>query len=138
MRIGMFSDAYLPDINGVVSSIATLKTSLEKMGHTVFVISNHKGTHIEYDEEQRILRLPGIEIKKMYGYKISSPIQFAGEDYVERMNLDVIHVHTELGVGFFARSIAKKLHIPVVYTYHTMYEDYTHYVNPGNFEKIDK
>ena len=35
MRIGLFSDAYLPDINGVVSSIATLKAALEKLGHTV-------------------------------------------------------------------------------------------------------
>ena len=43
MRIGLFSDAYLPDINGVVSSVATLKAALEKLGHTVFVISNHKG-----------------------------------------------------------------------------------------------
>ncbi|MBB5183432.1 RecX family transcriptional regulator [Catenisphaera adipataccumulans] len=138
MRIGMFSDAYLPDINGVVSSIATLKAALEKLGHTVFVISNHKGVAAEYDEENHILRLPGIEWKKMYGYKMSSPIQIAGEEYVRKMDLDVIHVHTEVGIGVFARQTAKKLHIPVVYTYHTLYEDYMHYVNPRHIPTIDK
>ncbi len=137
MRIGMFSDAYLPDINGVVSSIATLKAALEGLGHTVFVISNHKGTEAEYDEENRILRLPGLELKRMYGYKMSMPFQAEGEEYVRNMELDVIHVHTEAGIGMFARTVAKKLHIPVVYTYHTMYEDYLHYINPANIDSVD-
>ena len=138
MRIGLFSDAYLPDVNGVVSSIATLKGALEDLGHTVFVISNHKGMDCNYDQQQRILRLPGIEMKKMYGYKMSSPIQFVGEEYIKDMNLDIIHVHTEIGIGMFARHMSKKYNIPLVYTYHTMYEDYIHYVNPKGFETIDK
>lgn len=137
MRIGLFSDAYLPDINGVVSSVATLKVALEKLGHTVFVISNHKGMNIEYDEENHILHLPGIEWKKMYGYKISSPIQVMGENYIRKMNLDIIHVHTEIGIGLFARQMAKKYNIPLVYTYHTLYEDYVHYVNPREIESVD-
>lgn len=137
MRIGLFSDAYLPDINGVVSSVATLKAALEKLGHTVFVVSNHKGMMIEYDQNERILRLPGIEWKKMYGYKISSPIQVTGENYIRKMNLDIIHVHTEIGIGLFARQMAKKYNIPLVYTYHTLYEDYVHYVNPHEYEKVD-
>lgn len=138
MRVGLFSDAYLPDVNGVVSSIATLKGALEELGHTVFVISNHKGLEAQYDPEQRILRLSGLEMKKMYGYKMSSPFQFVGEEYVRDMNLDIIHVHTEMGIGLFARQMSKKYHIPLVYTYHTMYEDYMHYVNPKGFEPIDK
>lgn len=138
MRIGLFSDAYLPDINGVVSSVATLKAALEKLGHVVFVISNHKGVNVDYDEENHILRLPGIEWKKLYGYKMSSPIQIFGENYVRDMKLDVIHVHTEWGIGIFARQTARKFHIPVVYTYHTMYEDYMHYINPKNLDPIDR
>ena len=74
MRIGLFTDAYLPDINGVVSSVATLKHALEELGHTVFIITNHKGTKIVEDEDGHILRLPGLEIKKFYGYKMSSPL----------------------------------------------------------------
>ena len=42
MRIGLFTDAYLPDINGVVSSVATLKHALEELGHTVFIITKEK------------------------------------------------------------------------------------------------
>lgn len=136
MRVGLFTDAYLPDINGVVSSVATLKDALEQQGHTVYVISNHKGANIVM--EDHVLRLGGLELKKFYGYKMSSPIQIGAEKYIRDMNLDVIHVQTEAGVGIFARQMAKQLHIPLVYTYHTMYEDYTHYVNPLDFETVEK
>ena len=95
MRIGLFTDAYLPDINGVVSSVATLKEALEKKGHTVYVVSNHKGTNIVM--EDHVLRLGGLELKKFYGYKMSSPIQIGAEKYIRDMNLDVIHVQTEAG-----------------------------------------
>lgn len=136
MRIGLFTDAYLPDINGVVSSVATLKGALEEQGHTVYVISNHKGSNIEMKDN--ILRLGGLELKKFYGYKMSSPFQIRAEKIVREMNLDVIHVQTEAGVGIFARQMARQLHIPLVYTYHTMYEDYTHYVNPLDFETVER
>ena len=52
--------------------------------------------------------------------------------------MDVIHSHTEFGVGTFARIIAKQLDIPLVHTYHTMYEDYIHYVTKGYFKKSSK
>ena len=128
MRIGLFTDAYYPDINGVVSSVVTLKEALEKLGNIVYVITNHKGIDIQF--EDNVLRLPGLELKRFYGYKISSPIQFSGIDYVKDMKLDIIHVQTEAGIGMFARQMARMMHIPLVYTYHTMYEDYTHYLNP--------
>lgn len=134
MRIGLFTDAYLPDINGVVSSVQTLKESLEKIGHIVYVVSNHRGTSIEMDDH--VLRLPGIELKGFYGYKMSSPIQFEAEKFVRKMELDVIHVQTEAGIGIFARHMAKTLQLPLVYTYHTMYEDYTHYLNPLNVKAV--
>ena len=54
------------------------------------------------------------------------------------MDLDVIHIQTEAGVGMFGRQMAKVLHIPIVYTYHTMYEDYTHYFNPLEFDSVEK
>ena len=135
MRIGLFTDAYLPDINGVVSSVVTLKKALEELGHTVFVISNHKSSKISL--EDHVLRLPGLELKKFYGYKMSSPFQFEAFEYVRNMDLDVVHVQTEFGVGMFARQCAKNFNIPLVYTYHTTYEDYTHYINPMDLETVE-
>lgn len=137
MRIGLFSDTYLPDINGVATSVETLRKALEEHGHDVFVIANYKGL-IHLQREGNILRLPGIELKWLYGYSMSSPLQIKAKEEVRQMNLDVVHVHTEFGVGIFGRTVAKELNLPIVSTYHTMYEDYTHYVNFLDLNIVDK
>ena len=52
--------------------------------------------------------------------------------------MDIIHSQTEFGVGTFARIIAKQFDIPLVHTYHTMYEDYVHYITKGYFNGTSK
>lgn len=140
MRIGLFSDTYLPDINGVVSSIETLRQKLVENGHECFVICTYPTTLFEtkVTNENNIIRIPGLELKKLYGYALASPFHFSLIDDIKQLNLDLIHVHTEFGVGIFARIVAKKLNIPLVSTYHTTYEDYTHYVNILNSSLIEK
>lgn len=136
MRIGIFSDTYLPDINGVVTSITQLKIGLESMGHQVFVIANHNSL-FEVKLVDDILYLPGLYIKKINN-KMSAPWQNRAFKHIKDMNLDIIHVQTEFGVGLFARKCAKKLSVPLVYTYHTTWEDYTHYINPLRLKSIEK
>ena len=136
MRIGLVTDTYTPNINGVVSSIVTLQKELEALGHEVFVIANHKA--IRSKREGNILRLAGVELKWLYGYTLSTPIHNQAKEEIASMNLDVMHIHTEFGVGMFGRMCAKQLNIPVVTTYHTMYEDYTHYINMLDIEEVDK
>lgn len=136
MRIGLFSDTYLPDINGVVTSIETLRKGLIEEGHEVFVVANHSSI-LSVKYEDNVLLLPGIELKFLFDYNLSGPMNFRGYEIVKSMNLDIIHVHTEFGVGIFARICANQLDIPLVYTYHTTYEDYTHYVNLFNSSMID-
>lgn len=143
MRVGMFADAYTPDINGVVSSIVTLQRALEQLGHEVFVVTTLPKSlseeQIKQEEEDgHILRFPGLELKSLYGYVLTSPYHFKALETIEKWHLDVIHVHTEFSVGIFARIVSNKLSIPLVSTYHTMYEDYTHYVNIFNSKMVEK
>lgn len=137
MRIGLFSDTYAPEINGVVSSIVTLKQGLEALGHDVYIITTNNSI-MKLSYEDHVLRLPGIELKKMYGYVLSSPIHIRAQKIVKDMKLDVIHAHTEFGIGIFARIVSHHLVLPLVITYHTTYEDYTHYVNVFNSKQFEK
>ncbi len=136
MKIGIFTDTYTPDINGVVSSVITLQNELEEQGHEVYVITSHKSL-LHATREGNVFRMPGLELKWLYGYILSTPYHFSIKAEIEKLNLDVVHVHTEFGVGIFARIVAKVLNIPVVYTYHTMYEDYTHYINRLNLDMME-
>lgn len=137
MRIGLFSDTYAPDINGVVSSIVTLQHALEALGHEVFVIANQPRL-FKRAYDGKILRLSGLELNWMYGYTMTSPFQPRAVKTIKAMNLDIIHAHTEFGVGIYARNVAKKLELPLVSTYHTTYEDYTHYINPLHVKSVER
>lgn len=137
MKIGIFTDTYTPDINGVVSSVVTLKNSLEKNGHEVYVVTTYPGL-LKIQRENNVFRLPGIELKFLYGYVVTSPLHLSLVDELDQLQLDLIHVHTEFGIGIFARIVAKSLNIPLVSTYHTTYEDYTHYINFLKLSSIDE
>ncbi len=138
MRIGIFTDTYTPYINGVTTSVVMLKRALEKKGHTVYIVTvNHEDLHFKYKEDEKIIRIPGVPIG-IYDYRLTGIYPLKAINKIKKWNLDIIHSQTEFGVGTFARIIAKQFNIPLVHTYHTMYEDYIHYITKGYFKKSSK
>ena len=138
MRIGIFTDAYAPYISGVVTSEVMLKKALEKKGHQVYVVTvNLESFKYEYDEKERVYRIPGIPVG-INELRQSGVYPIRAIKKIKKWNLDVIHTQTEFAIGTFARVLGKQLDIPVVHTYHTMYEDYIHYVTKGYFDGISK
>ena len=138
MRIGIFTDSYPPYINGVSTSIVMLKNALEKQGHQVFVVTvNADKMSYKYEDNNKIIRLPGVPIG-IYDYRLTGIYPLKAINKIKKWHLDVIHSHTEFGVGTFARIIAKQFGIPLVHTYHTMYEDYVHYITKGYFNGTSK
>lgn len=138
MKIGIFTDAYEPHISGVTTSIKMLKTALEKMHHQVYIVTaNLISNKFIYDEENKIIYLPGIKTG-IYGTKLTGIYSKKAMKIIRNWNLDVIHSQTEFSIGYFSRIVAKKLNIPVVHTYHTLYEDYVHYVTHGYFNNAAK
>jgi len=138
MRIGLFTDVYLPCISGVVVAVTTLKEALEKEGHEVFIITmNENFKTRRYTKENNMTKIPGVP-SFIYDYNFKIMYPFKAEKIIKKLNLDVIHSHTEFGVGTFARIMARQLDIPIVHTYHTMYEDYVHYITKGYFDATSK
>ena len=129
MRIGLFTDAYVPSVNGVVTSVETLKKALEQKGHTVYIVTvGQDAKTYDYNEEEKILKVPGIPLG-IYDYRMSSIYPIKVINRIKSWHLEIIHSHTELSMGIFARLFAKQYNIPLVHTYHTMYKDYTWYVS---------
>lgn len=138
MRIGIFTETYAPYISGLVTSEIMLKHALEKQGHEVYVVTaNLESFKYEYDEKERILRIPGIPTG-IYDSRLTSIYPVQAVNKIRKWKLDVIHSQTEFAIGTFARLIAKQYGIPLVHTYHTMYEDYIHYITKGYFKKSSK
>lgn len=138
MNIALFSDTYLPDINGVATSTHILKTELKKHGHHVLVVTTMLPHDSDYvDEDGYVLRLPGLDLKKLYGYRASNIYSFRGMKELKEFEPDIIHIQTEFGIGIFGKIAGEILNIPVCYTYHTMWADYSHYIAPGNIKAVD-
>lgn len=132
MRIGIFTDAYPPYINGVSTSVLVLQNALEKMGHEVFIVTVNNEKLGYNTKEQNIIRVPGIPTG-IYDYRLTGIYPIRVINKIKKLNLDVIHSQTEFGVGTFARIIAQQFDIPLVHTYHTMYEDYVYHITKGYF-----
>lgn len=131
MRIGIFSDAYKPLVSGVTTSLQMLVEGLKQQGHEVFVITVSAKGAKEYDKDHPyIYRIKGMPIPKKgltsYRFVRNSKKHLK---YIESLNLDVIHVHSEFTIGSVAIKVKKKLDIPMVFTVHTMYEEYLFYVS---------
>lgn len=127
MRIALFTETYLPSINGVVTHVKTLKEGLEALGHTVLVVTadSRVNNHVIADD---VMYCPAVKLKKIYNYDIAPPISKERLDKIKSFAPDIIHIHNEFGVGISGVLIARTLKVPLVYTLHTMYDDYVYYV----------
>lgn len=129
MRVGIFTESYPPLVNGVSTSILMLEHALTKLGHEVFIItvSDNKKDYV-LENNGHILRLPSVNLANCYDYKMTSVYPIKAVNMIKKMNLDVIHSNVEFTVGIFARVVSEQLSITLVHTYHTNWEDYTHYI----------
>jgi 1,2-diacylglycerol 3-alpha-glucosyltransferase len=125
MRVGLFTDTYPPQINGVASSVYLLKRHLELQGHEVFVCTttDPEEDRLNEDNVYRTYSLPFVS-KRRVGSFYSARLAMLAKEHKP----DIIHTHTEFPLGIFGRRLAHEMNIPHVHTYHTIYEDYTHFI----------
>lgn len=129
MRVGIFTESYPPLVNGVSTSILMLQNALEKLGHEVFIVTvSDDKKNYTLEDDGHILRLPSMNLVNCYDYKFTSVYPIKAVNMIKKMNLDVIHSNVEFTIGIFARVVSEQLGIPLVHTYHTNWEDYTHYI----------
>ena len=129
MNIGIFSDTYSPQVNGVVSSILTLEKKLREQGHNVYIFTiSHPQAEGDTPYVHRMASIPFVFLKD---HRVGIMYSNTAIKKIKRLKLDLILSQTEFSMGMFARLVSKKLEIPIVHTYHTVYEDYMHYVSKG-------
>ena len=137
MKIALFTDTYPPFINGVSTSTYNLAQIFKKNGHDVIVLTPRSDSgKLEYKDG--IIYMPGFELKKMYGYRVTNIYSHRVIKFLKEFGVEIIHNQTDLGIGQFARIAARRLKVPLVYTYHTAYEDYTYYVVKGLMDRIGR
>jgi glycosyltransferase involved in cell wall biosynthesis len=123
MRIGMFTDYYLPVKTGVSTSVASFREQLEKLGHEVYIFAPSAGIIVR-EEDDHIIRFPAI--KGLFVENYMTSVFFPPQQIrkIEKLNLDIIHFHTPSQIGLLGVHVALKNDIPLVTTYHTDLHEY--------------
>lgn len=133
MTIALFSDSYLPTKSGIVTVVTQLQEQLKKLGHRVILVTVH--TTAEYEtNDPDIYRARSIPLGLGTDQFLSLPRMRPLIKYLRDAKVDVIHCHTEFGIGKAGVKAAKALHIPAICTTHTMWTDfYKYYLKCGKF-----
>ncbi|GAB4420693.1 MAG: glycosyltransferase family 4 protein [Anaerolineae bacterium] len=125
MHIAFFTNTYFPTMSGVVRSVSTFRQQLTAMGHNVFVFAQHASAY--EDTEPFIFRYPAIEVP-INDYALPIPVSPFISEVLPILKPDVIHSHHPFLLGQVAAHKAQELSAPLVFTFHTRYDEYSHYV----------
>ena len=125
MNIAHFTNTYKPNVNGVSRSVSSFRDALTRLGHNVFIFA--PGVRKYKDREPFIFRYPAVEIPQL-NYSISVPVSSYVNWVLPRLKPDIIHSNHPLWLGDVAARKAEKMGLPLVFTFHTRYTEYSHYV----------
>lgn len=130
LKILITTDQYVPAINGVVTSIVNLQNGLQKLGHEVRILTLSGNRKSSYKDG--VIYIGSTGVGKIYP---NARLAFSvDEEYIQELvnwYPDIIHSQCEFSTFFMAQQIAKEVDVPIIHTYHTLYEDYTHYFSPN-------
>ncbi|MFN2342576.1 MAG: glycosyltransferase [Desulfonatronovibrio sp.] len=128
MNICMFTNTYLPHMGGVAKSVAAFAEDLLLRGHQVLIISPTFSHEQKPSDEEHVLRVPAIQNFNGSDFSVSIPLPFIINKKINSFRPDIIHSHHPYLLGDAALRTAYRRDLPLVFTHHTLYEKYTHYV----------
>ncbi|MEK6557649.1 MAG: glycosyltransferase [Candidatus Margulisiibacteriota bacterium] len=134
MNIAIFTDTYLPQINGVVTSIELFRAALVQKGHKVYIFAPYVGRRPK--DERNVFRFRSAKFLFQPEYRISFPFSSKAVSHFPKLDIDIVHSQTPFSMGLLAVYLAKKFNKPLVHTYHTLFSEYVHYLPiPNDYAK---
>ncbi len=127
MRIGFFTDSFRPYTSGVVRSLELFSREFTARGHEVFIFGPDYPL-LHCPREERVFRFVSIPAPTMPDFALPIPISLNLGSTIRRIGLDIIHAHSPFLLGRLGARAARRYRIPLVFTFHTLYDQYVHYL----------
>lgn len=125
LHIAQFTNTYFPVVSGVVRSVSHFHRALTEMGHNVFVFAQHASDY--EDKDPFIFRYPSLDLP-LQNYPLTIPMSGFIDKLLPSLKLNVIHAHHPTLLGQVAAKKATEFGIPLIFTHHTRYQEYSHYI----------
>lgn len=130
MKVLITTDWYAPVVNGVVASVLTLQHELEALGCEVRILTLAEGRRSV--SEGSVYRIASVSAGMFYQHlRIGMRMNHEILEEILEWAPDVVHSQCEFSTYAWARKVARTLDVPLLHTYHTIYENYTHYYSPS-------
>lgn len=126
MRIAIFTNNYLPNPYGVASSIESFRRQFEKNGHQVYIFAPFSKDYT--DKNSMVFRYPSIDLKYKINFPLPITLSRKNSKILKNLNLDIIYSQHPNLLGTVAMKWARRKNIPLVFTWHTLYDRYTNFV----------
>jgi len=126
LRVGLFTNNYFPMLGGVPTAVETIRQGLEALGHEVVIVAPQMAG--ADDDRRRVIRVPAVPAPTYPDFALPLPLGPALARRLRALDLDVFHAHHPFLLGGSARRLARATRRPFVFTYHTLYDRYAHYV----------
>lgn len=128
MKICMMTNTYLPHVGGVARSVSTFAEEYLRLGHEVLVVApEFDGKPLPPRAEAMVERVPSLKNFNGSEFSVRLPGAAALSARLDAFQADLIHAHHPFLLGDTALRVAMNKNVPIVFTHHTRYEDYTHY-----------
>ncbi|MCF7872700.1 MAG: glycosyltransferase [Candidatus Omnitrophica bacterium] len=134
MNIVMMTNTYKPIVGGLEKSVELFSKKYRKLGHQVLIVAPE---FKDQTEEKGVFRVLAIQNFNGTDFSVKLPISTKLNNRLLDFKPDIVHTHHPFLIGDTALRVAKKFNIPLVFTHHTLYERYTHYV-PADSPLIKK
>lgn len=129
MNICMMTNTYLPHVGGVARSVSTFADEYVKEGHDVLVVAPaFDGKPLPQKAELLVERVAAIQNFNGSDFSVRLPLATVLSPRIDEFDADIVHAHHPFLLGDTALRVATSKNVPVIFTHHTKYEDYTHYV----------
>lgn len=129
MKICMMTNTYLPHVGGVARSVSTFAEEYLRLGHDVLVVApTFDGDPLPEKSEAFVERVAALQNFNGSDFSVRLPLAAALSDRLDAFKADIIHAHHPFLLGDSALRVAMNKNVPIVFTHHTRYEDYTHYM----------
>lgn len=112
-------------VNGVSASVSTLAHHLRKQQVDVSIFAPAYGGH--KDSDPGTVRFPSFKLPAQPDYPLAWPFSTHVARFVREHQFDLVHVNSVFTVSRYGARLARQRRLPLVFTYHTVLQEYVHY-----------
>jgi glycosyltransferase involved in cell wall biosynthesis len=135
MNIALLTNTFTPHVGGVARSVESFAQAYRELGHRVLVVAPEFEDAPEHETD--VFRVPAIQHFNGSDFSVVLPVPSGLHDLMEEFSPDIIHSQHPFLLGMTAVRLARTMVLPLVFTHHTLYEQYTHYV-PGDSQAMKR